>query len=87
MRVGGVDLLVETTPVTVAGSQPTSRVDEAADAVVGAFDRAEEAVVAVASSLVASVGRLGGPARLEVEFGLKFSAQGSVVVAAVSGEA
>ncbi|MGQ0778561.1 MAG: CU044_2847 family protein [Pseudonocardiales bacterium] len=89
MRIGGVELLVETTPV--AGSEPTSALGRAQDAVVGAYERAQAAIVAVASSTVDVIGQLDDkPARLEqveVKFGLKFSAQGTVVLAGASGEA
>ena len=46
MRVGGVELLVETTPV--AGTEQTSALDKAQEAVAEAFDRAQSAIVAVA---------------------------------------
>jgi hypothetical protein len=90
LRVGGVDLLVEVSPV--AGSEPTSaKLDRAGQAVTEAFDRAQDAIVAVASSTVTTIGRLGErslrPDQVQVKFGLKFSAQGNVIVAGVSGEA
>jgi hypothetical protein len=90
MRVGGVDLLVETVPV--AGSEPASaKLDRAQEAVTDAFDRARHAIVAIAESTVSTVGELGGravrPDEMEVRFGLKFSAQGSVIVAGAAGEA
>jgi hypothetical protein len=90
MQVGGVELLVET--AIVAGSEQTSgRLDRAQDAVVEAFDRAQEAIVAVAASTVSTIGQLGRrsvrPDELEVKFGLKFSAQGNVIVAGAAGEA
>ena len=51
MRVGGMDLLVETTPV--AGTEQTSgKLDRAQEAVADAFDRAQSAIVAVAESTV-----------------------------------
>ena len=89
MRIGDVDLLVEVVPV--AGSEQTSTLDKAGQRVVDAFGRAQNAIVAVASSVVETVGRLGEraarPEHVEVEFGLKFSIQGDVVVASASGEA
>ena len=54
MQVGGVELLVETTPV--AGTEQTSALDKAQAAVAEAFDRAQSAIVAVAES---TVGRSG----------------------------
>ncbi len=88
--VGGVSLLVETTPV--AGTEQTSSMlDKSAGAVAQAFDRAQAAIVAVAESTVGTIGRLGErsvhPDELTVTFGLKFSAQGHVIVAGAAGEA
>ena len=89
MRVGNVELLVET--VAVAGSEPTSALDKAGRRVVDAFDRAEAAIVEVASSVAGTVAELAKraarPDQVVVEFGLKFSLQGDVVVASASGEA
>ncbi|MGH3838822.1 MAG: CU044_2847 family protein [Pseudonocardiaceae bacterium] len=86
MRVGEVDLLVET--VLVAGTEPTSGLDKVGDQIVDAFTAAREAIVEVASSTAEVVGQLGQRARrpdhLEVEFGLSFSAKGNVIV--VGGE-
>ena len=90
MRVGGMDLLVETTPV--AGTEQTSgKLDRAQEAVADAFDRAQSAIVAVAESTVRTIGQLGKrsvrPDEMQVTFGLKFSAQGNVIVAGAAGEA
>jgi hypothetical protein len=90
MHVGGMDLLVETMPV--AGTEQTSgKLDKAQEAVGDAFDRAQSAIVAVAESTVATIGQLGKrsvhPDEMQVTFGLKFSAQGNVIVAGVAGEA
>lgn len=89
VHVGKIELLVETTPG--AGSEPTSALDRAGRHVTDAFERAQEAIIEVASrfaetaSLLAS--RSTRPDRVEVEFGLKFSAHGNVIVAGGSGEA
>ena len=89
MRVGEAELLVETIPV--AGTEPTSRVDDAAERVGDAFARAQVAIVEVATSTVAVIdkaaARAARPDALEVEFGLKFSAKGNVIVAGAAGEA
>jgi len=90
MWVGGVELLVETAPV--AGTEQLSGKLERAQATVAeAFDRAQSAIVAVAASTVDTIGRLGErsahPDEMTVTFGLKFSAQGHVIVAGASGEA
>ncbi len=92
MQVGGMELLVETMPVVVAGTEPTSgKLDKAQEAVADAFERAQSAIVAVAESTVRTIGQLGKrsahPDEMQVTFGLKFSAQGNVIVAGASGEA
>jgi hypothetical protein len=90
LQVGGVELLVEATPV--AGSEPTStRLDRAQDAVAEAFDRAQTAIVAIAASTVSTISELGQravrPDEMQVKFGLKFSVQGNVIVAGTAAEA
>ena len=89
MRIGDVELLVETSPV--AGSEPTSALSRAQDAVGAAYERAQAAILAVASSTVDVIRQLSDhaarPEQVEVKFGLKFSAQGSVMLAGASGEA
>ncbi|MEU6819815.1 CU044_2847 family protein [Streptomyces atriruber] len=89
MRVGEVELLVEA--ASVPGSEPTSRLRDAGQQVVASFDVARDAVVEIATSTAQAVGRLREqavrPEQIEVEFGLKFSAQGNVIVAGASGEA
>ncbi len=89
MHVGGMDLPVETMPVT--GTEQTSVLDKAQEAVADAFDRAQSAIVAVAESTVSTIGQLGRcsvrPDEMQVTFGLKFSAQGNVIVAGAAGEA
>jgi hypothetical protein len=91
MRVGDVELLVEVSPVASGGTQPTSALGEATKRVADGFVHAEQAIMAVASSMAGTVRRLGDeaarPDRLEVEFGLKFSLQGDVILASASGEA
>jgi hypothetical protein len=91
MRVRDMELLIETREVSIAGSQPTSVLGEASKRVMDGFDRAQEAIVAVASSVAETVHRLqqqaAHPHRMEVEFGLKFSVEGDVLVASASGEA
>ncbi len=87
MRVGEVDLLVETVPL--AGTEPTSALDKAGDRIVDAFAAARTAIMEVASSTAEVVETLSARARrpdhLEVEFGLSFTAKGNVIVA--GGEA
>lgn len=87
--VEGVELQVEV--ARPAGSEDTGRGEKARDAAVDAFDRAQEAIVAVATSTVETMRRLESraqrPDEVQVKFGLKFSATGSVIVAGASSEA
>ncbi|WP_433043104.1 CU044_2847 family protein [Dactylosporangium sp. CS-033363] len=89
VRVGEVEVLVEVVPV--AGSQQTSAAERAADHVAGAFERAQSAVEEIAVSTARMVGRIsrrvGSPETVEVEFGVKVSAKGDVIVAGAAGEA
>jgi hypothetical protein len=87
--VGDVEVLVETVPV--AGTEPTSRISDAVDGVTDVFSRLQQVILELASSTAATIGaaaeRGARPDRLEVEFGLKISAKGNVVVAGASAEA
>lgn len=89
IRIGETELLIETT--TVGGTEPTSRLGEASKCAVDAFMRAQTAIVDIAYTTMQSIERMSElaarPNSLEVEFALKFSAQGNVIVAAGSGEA
>jgi hypothetical protein len=89
VRVGGVEIEVEAVPA--AGTEPTSgRVSRAAGSVADAFGRAQETIIEVARSTAVMIERAGAsarPDRVEVEFGLKFSASGGVIMAGVAGEA
>ena len=88
-RIGDVEVLVETS--LVPGSERTSGSGSPADRVVHAFDEAERAITELAARLAGTVADLGKrgtrPDGVEVQFGLKFSAQGKVIFAAASAEA
>lgn len=89
VRVGNIELLAEM--MVVAGSEQATRTGDANPRVIDAFQAAEEAIVEVAASTV-DVIRLATergvhPDKLEVQFGLKFSAQGHVILAGTSAEA
>jgi hypothetical protein len=83
MRFAGADVLVQTVPV--AGTEPTSRMGDAAAKTLDALQRAHEVIVGAAASTVEVVSKLAAqgarPDKLEVEFGLGFSAKGNVIVA------
>ncbi|MEU7614388.1 CU044_2847 family protein [Micromonospora sp. NPDC049204] len=89
VRVGDVEVLLEV--VSVAGSQQTSAAGRATDYVADAFERALSTVEEIAVSTARTVGRIGrrvgSPELVEVEFGVKVSAKGDVIVAGASGEA
>ena len=75
----------------MAGTEATSgRTARAAGSVLEAFGRAQDAIVEVAKStaeMIEKAGAAAPPDRVEVEFGLKFSASGTVIMAGVAGEA
>jgi hypothetical protein len=84
MRVGGVEVLVET--VTVAGTEPTSAVDAVRDKAEDMFGKAKDTIVAFGESTAEVVRRLAvssvaRPSSVEVEFELGFTARGGIVVA------
>ena len=89
VRVGDVELEVET--AVVAGSEATAgRAARVAGNALEAFSRAQDVIVEVAKSTAEMIGSMTGTVRpdtVEVEFGLKFSASGGVIMAGVAGEA
>jgi hypothetical protein len=89
VRVGDIEIEVEAVPV--AGTEATSgRAAKAAGNVLEAFSRAQDAIVEVAKSTAQMIDKAGAaarPDRVEVEFGLKFSASGTVIMAGIAGEA
>ncbi len=88
VRVGDIQIEVEAVPV--AGTEVTSgRAAKAAGNVLEAFGRAQDAILEVAKSTAQMLDKAGAarPDRVEVEFGLKFSASGGVIMAGVAGEA
>jgi Trypsin-co-occurring domain 1 len=91
VRVGDIEVEVEVEAVPVAGTEPTSgRAARAAGSVLDAFGRAQDAIIEVAKStaeMIEKAGAAARPDRVEVEFGLKFSVSGTVIMAGVAGEA
>lgn len=89
VRIGESEVEVEA--VVVAGTELTAgRMARAAESAVDAFTRAQDAIVQVARStaeMIEKVGPAARPDHVEVEFGLKFSASGGVIMAGVAGEA
>ncbi|KMS74801.1 hypothetical protein ACM01_12825 [Streptomyces viridochromogenes] len=89
--VGGTEILVEATPVRVSGSEPTAAdPGRLAGRVRDAFEEAQSTIVGIAQSTVTAMqgaGRAVQPDAMEVEFALKFSAKGDVILAGAAGEA
>ncbi|MFH8771894.1 CU044_2847 family protein [Streptomyces sp. NPDC085866] len=88
--VGGVQVLVEATDVRLPGSEPTAtRPGNLTGHVRDAFAQAQSTIVEIATSTAEALrqaGRAARPDALEVEFGVKFSAKGDIIVAGASGE-
>jgi len=89
VRVGDIELEVET--AVVAGWEATAgRAARMTGNALEAFYRAQDVIAEVAKSTAVMIGSMTGAARpdtVEVEFGLKFSASGGVIMAGVAGEA
>jgi len=90
LRIGDVELLAEAVPV--AGTEQTSgRVQRAVEHAGEAFSQAQETIVEVAKSTAEVIERAAlaaaRPDLVEVEFGLRFSVSGGVIMAGASGEA
>ena len=89
VRVGDIELEVET--AVAAGSEATAgRAARMAGNALEAFGRAQDAIIEVAKStaqMIEKAGAAARPGRVDVEFGLKFSASGTVIMAGVAGEA
>jgi threonine dehydratase len=83
MRIGDIEVLVQTVPI--AGTEETS----AGQKVLDAYDKAQEVIIGAATSTLEVITQLAQqaarPDRLEVEFGLGFSLKGNVIV--VTGQA
>jgi len=60
MRFGGVDVLVAT--VSVAGTEPTSKLSDAGAKALDAFSRAHDVIVGAAASTVEVLGKLAAEA-------------------------
>jgi hypothetical protein len=74
------------------GSEPTSgRIEDVGERVVEAFDKAQDAIVGVASKVAGAIEALAqrsiGPDELQVDFGLSFTVKGDLVVVGSSAEA
>jgi Trypsin-co-occurring domain 1 len=86
--VGGVQVLVEAE--VPPGTELTASRAELAERAQDSFARAQAVILAVAGETVTTMGELmaraAAPDQIEVTFGLKFSAEGGVIVAKAVGE-
>lgn len=89
VQVGDIEIEVEAVPV--AGTEPTSGLGaRVTTEMLEAFGKAQDAILEVARSTARTIGKAetaARPDRVDVEFGLKFSATGGVILAGVAGEA
>lgn len=91
MMVGEEELLVEVRSFE-GGSENTSRtLDSARDAIVNGYQRVQSAIIAIGESTRSTINQLANsaakPEELQIKFGLKFSAQGNVIIAGAAAEA
>jgi hypothetical protein len=88
VQVGDAKIDIEV--IQVAGTQATSGTDRATRNVTEAFARAQDTIAEVArttAEMIGEAGKAARPDRVEVEFGLRFSASGGVIMVGVAGEA
>jgi hypothetical protein len=89
VRVGTMDMLVET--ARVVGSEPTSAIGTATEGTIDAFTHAQDAIAEIAATTIEKIERaaqrVARPDRVEIEFGVKISAGGHVIIAGAAGEA
>ena len=90
VKVGDIELLVETVPA-VGTERTAGRAEKAVERAADAFARAQDAIVQVAKSTTQMIEKAAvkgaRPDGVEIEFGLKFSATGSIIMAGATGEA
>jgi hypothetical protein len=83
-QVGQVQVFVETLPPAAGSEQTAGRIEDAGRKVVEAFDRAQDAIVEIASTVSGSVTAMArrsvDPDTMTVEFGLSFTVKGDLVV-------
>jgi len=71
------------------GSEETGALDAVLPLAERSFDAAKVAITALANGLLSAVSNLretAGAQELAVEFGIKFNAEGKVIIASVEGE-
>jgi Trypsin-co-occurring domain 1 len=88
VTIEGKNLYIEVEPqygseATSAHGTPTARIDQA-------FENAKESIIAVCQSMVDTVRKVDTavtPDEFSLEFGIKFKADGTILLASVSTEA
>jgi Trypsin-co-occurring domain 1 len=89
VRLGDLEFLVEASPAV--GTEPTSRTSLSSAHIGDVFKRAQVIIADVAASTVKalhdSAAGMPRPEEMEMTFGIRFSAQGDVVVVHAGGEA
>ncbi|WP_203831887.1 CU044_2847 family protein [Catellatospora citrea] len=91
VEVDGLQLLIETTPVSPVGTEETATGDRAAKWLLNSFDRMQDALERIAVStghVIARAAKVAtSPDVVEVELGLSLSAKGDVILVGGSGDA
>ncbi|BCJ44609.1 hypothetical protein GCM10010168_14220 [Actinoplanes ianthinogenes] len=86
--INGVQILVEVT--RSAGTEPTSGRQQTAEKVSDLLERSQKVIEAVAQSISATglhvAQKASQASQIEIQFGLKFSAQGNIILGGVSAE-
>jgi hypothetical protein len=89
VRVGEVEIYAEAVPVP--GSEPTSKAEDAGQRALQALGRAQDVILEMAYATAHTIGEAARrgtrPDQAEVEFGLKISVKGDVILAGAAGEA
>ena len=85
--IEGEPILIEVN--SAYGSQPTTSVQNSVEKVGDAFEQAKGTIIHVSSSMVKAVRRLDQavtPHEFTMEFGIKFTAEGTVMLASATAE-
>jgi hypothetical protein len=89
-NINGVTVLIETTGERSSGLERTSAVSRATETLQDGLEIAEKAIVGISERLVTSIKGMSSPTvpdELQIEFSIKVTAKGNVVVTQVGGEA
>lgn len=87
--IDGEPIWVEVEPQSQYGSQPTTSAEKVMKQTKEMFDHAQTTIALVSSKLARSIKNMDqalAPETFELEFGLKFSAEGTVMLASATAE-